>query len=397
MNFNTQAIVAAIADGVSSLAGCCFPNPTLVINRRSFKVIKLLGEGGFSFVYLVQDMATGGLYALKKIRCPFGSECVQDAMKEAEMYRTFQHENVIKVVDTCVVSDKDGSKIVYIFLPYYKRGNLLDAISANLFHHTHFSETDMLRFFKGICYGVRALHCHRLPNVPISSRDQEEASSGIEVWGSRSSMQRHGSDTSFTGLETGTGLQDMSRAHGAARTVNGLSTPQENDAVIVPFAHRDIKPANVLIADDGQTPVLMDFGSMARARIKIQTRQQALHEQDLAAEHCSMPYRAPELFDVKTGANLDEKVDIWSLGCTLYAMAYGTSPFETNQMNQGGSIALAVLNGNVRFPTDGQQDRYSSEFRDLVKSMLVVEPADRLDIHQVIDEVDVLLSRLELF
>ena len=53
---------------------------------------------GFSFVYLVQDVATGRLYALKKIRCPFGSEGVQDAMKEAEMYRTFQHENVIKVV-----------------------------------------------------------------------------------------------------------------------------------------------------------------------------------------------------------------------------------------------------------------------------------------------------------
>jgi serine/threonine kinase 16 len=24
-----------------------------------------------------------------------------------------------------------------------------------------------------------------------------------------------------------------------------------------------------------------------------------------------MPYRAPELFDVKTGKTLDEKVDIW--------------------------------------------------------------------------------------
>ncbi|KAG0085557.1 hypothetical protein BGZ93_007842 [Podila epicladia] len=395
MNLNPQAIVATITDAISSFAGCCLPNPTLYINRRSFKVIKLLGEGGFSFVYLVQDVATGRLYALKKIRCPFGSEGVQDAMKEAEMYRTFQHENVIKVVDTCVVSDKDGSKIVYIFLPYYKRGNLLDAISANLLHHTHFSEPDMLRFFRGVCYGVRALHCHRLPNVPISSREQEETNSGIEVWESRTSMRRQGSTISFTGSE-GTGLQDMSRdARGGQgeRPTNGLSAPQDNDAVIVPFAHRDIKPANVMIADDGQTPVLMDFGSMARARVKIQTRQQALHEQDLAAEQCSMPYRAPELFDVKTGATLDEKVDIWSLGCTLYAMAYGTSPFETNQMNQGGSIALAVLNGTVRFPTADQQDRYSTEFRNLVKAMLVVEPADRLDIHQVIDQVDILLSR----
>lgn len=31
-----------------------------------------------------------------------------------------------------------------------------------------------------------------------------------------------------------------------------------------------------------------------------------------------MPYRAPELFDVKTGRRLDEKVDIWvSLTLTL--------------------------------------------------------------------------------
>lgn len=43
----------------------------------------------------------------------------------------------------------------------------------------------------------------------------------------------------------------------------------------------------------------------------IHTRQQALLEQDIAAEHCTMPYRAPELFDVKTGVELDEKVDIW--------------------------------------------------------------------------------------
>jgi serine/threonine kinase 16 len=33
--------------------------------------------------------------------------------------------------------------------------------------------------------------------------------------------------------------------------------------------------------------------------------------QDIAGEHSTMPYRAPELFDVKTGKTLDEKVDIW--------------------------------------------------------------------------------------
>lgn len=271
-----------------------------------------------------------------------------------------------------MVSDKDGSKIVYIFLPYYKRGNLLDAISANLLHHTHFSEPDMLRFFRGICYGVRALHCHRLPNVPISSREDEDASnSGIEAWDSRdsrTSMRRQGSSLSFAGSESGTGLTDMSRPAADTTGGNGLGPAQDNDAVIVPFAHRDIKPANVLIADDGQTPVLMDFGSMARARVKIQTRQQALFEQDLAAEKCSMPYRAPELFDVKTGSTLDEKVDIWvrpffffcpslfALGATFFFLPLFTYPHRASYR------FCYILSVSITFPSYCLDIRYVKRY-----------------------------------
>jgi serine/threonine protein kinase len=66
-----------------------------------------------------------------------------------------------------------------------------------------------------------------------------------------------------------------------------------------------------MIADDGVTPILMDFGSCMKARIPIESRTHALLQQDIAAEHSTMAYRAPELFDVKTGIAIDEKVDIW--------------------------------------------------------------------------------------
>lgn len=45
MNFNAHALLASITHAVSQLTSCCLPNPTLYINQRSFKVIKLLGEG----------------------------------------------------------------------------------------------------------------------------------------------------------------------------------------------------------------------------------------------------------------------------------------------------------------------------------------------------------------
>lgn len=35
---------------------------------------------------------------MKKIRCTFGTETVDEAMKEVEMYKKFPHRNIIKVL-----------------------------------------------------------------------------------------------------------------------------------------------------------------------------------------------------------------------------------------------------------------------------------------------------------
>ena len=64
--------------------------------------------------------------------------------------------------------------------------------------------------------------------------------------------------------------------------------------------------------------MLMDFGSTSIARKTPKSRSDALRIQEWAAENCSMPYRAPELFEVKSQVELTESVDIWSLGCFLY-------------------------------------------------------------------------------
>eukprot|EP00975_Prorocentrum_lima_P007544 1618879-Prorocentrum_lima.AAC.1 len=63
----------------------------------------------------------------------------------------------------------------------------------------------------------------------------------------------------------------------------------------------------------------MDFGSLGVAQRSAETRRLAMAIQEEAAEQCTMPYRAPELWDVQTGSKVDEKVDIWALGALLYA------------------------------------------------------------------------------
>lgn len=372
-----------VLDLVYSLTTCisCFPSsPNLTINSRTFKILSLLGEGGFSYVYLVQD-TSGGLYALKKIRCPFGQESVSAAVKEAESYRRFSHPNLISSIDYAVVSesgsrqrtivghdenDDDASeKTVYILLPYFRRGNLQDAVNANLVNHKNFPEKTLAKLFLGVCKGVQALH-----------------------------------DYKITGPDGGGGNGRGGRGSSSQPLMNG----QEDGERGTPraYCHRDIKPGNVMISDDGLTPVLMDFGSLTPSPTPISSRTQALAVQDHAAETSTMPYRPPELFDVKTGGVIDEKVDIWSLGCLLFCALYGHSPFELATEESGGSLALAICSGAYAFPKPGKvggrkpgERDVSSGVKEIVSMCLKVEPSERPDISRLMREVERVLEELE--
>lgn len=46
---------------------------------------------------------------------------------------------------------------------------------------------------------------------------------------------------------------------------------------------------------------------------------------------------------------IDERTDIWSLGCVLYAICFFKCPYDVIY-EKGDSVALAVLSGNVDFP-----------------------------------------------
>lgn len=170
---------------------------------------------------------------------------------------------------------------------------------------------------------------------------------------------------------------------------------------------------NIMIDNDGQSPILMDLGSLAPSPIAITSRSLALAVQDTAAEHSTMPYRAPELFDVKTGSIIDTKVDIWSLGCTLYACLVGKSPFEARSEETGGSLSMCVLGGDWRFPdeksvaTQGKgkasendaskasgEGSISAPVKNIVRKCLEVEAAERPDIDELIELIKNVISEL---
>jgi len=150
-----------------------------------------------------------------------------------------------------------------------------------------------------------------------------------------------------------------------------------------PLAHRDIKPHNILLGAD-LAPVLMDFGSTAPARTTPATLQEAAYLQDTAAERSSMTYRPPELFHVATGAPVDERTDIWSLGCLLYALIYFKGPFDS-VYEKGDSVALAVQGGTIELPDAGEAARQG--LQDLVIGMTNLDINFRMDIEAVLERV----------
>uniref|UniRef100_A0A8C0C7Y4 non-specific serine/threonine protein kinase n=1 Tax=Balaenoptera musculus TaxID=9771 RepID=A0A8C0C7Y4_BALMU len=144
----------------------------------------------------------------------------------------------------------------------------------------------------------------------------------------------------------------------------------------------DLKPTNILLGDEGQ-PVLMDLGSMSQACIHVESSRQALALQDWAAQRCTISYRAPELFSVQSHCVIDERTDVWSLGCVLYAMMFGEGPYDM-VFQKGDSVALAVQN-QLSIP---QSPRHSSALQQLLTLMMTVDPQQR-------PHIPFLLSQLE--
>ena len=83
---------------------------------------------------------------------------------------------------------------------------------------------------------------------------------------------------------------------------------------------------------------------MTTATRHITSRSEALLAQEDAATHSTMPFRAPELFDVATNTHLDSKVDMWSLGCIIAELFTG-QPLFPGESEQELLEYMMELNG----------------------------------------------------
>mmetsp|Transcript_3836 Transcript_3836/g.3915 ORF Transcript_3836/g.3915 Transcript_3836/m.3915 type:complete len:466 (-) Transcript_3836:47-1444(-) len=278
------------------------------VNSKKLKELKLLGEGGYGYVYLVEDLNKEKL-ALKLMNIP-DEQTMTRIKSEINTWRTLtsQNPNIIKLIDheiETVKQTKDSTNIAVAkcLMEFSSEGTLLDYLNKS----PPLSEKEALSIVKEICLFLQDLHSC---NPPV--------------------------------------------------------------------AHRDIKPENILKFRHKYK--ICDFGSCSSQTLNYKTasKKEINKQHEEFERHSTFCYRPPEMVDKFCQYEVNTKVDIWMLGCTLFTMAYKKHPFEKAQK-------LTIINCSYNFPSRGEL--YSEKFQDLIRMMLNPNPENRPGVNFVLDIV----------
>ena len=120
------------------------------------------------------------------------------------------------------------------------------------------------------------------------------------------------------------------------------------------IVHRDIKPGNVIYNPKDKQLKITDFG-IARITDCVKTRTGSFMG--------SPSYMAPEQM---TGAHVDGRADIYSLGVSFYQLLTGTLPFKADSL---ANLAYKITNESFRPVRDVRPDLPASATRIINKAL----------------------------
>ena len=160
------------------------------------------------------------------------------------------------------------------------------------------------------------------------------------------------------------------------QSISGLRYIHTNKLI-----HRDIKPANLFLTDD-KTIKIGDFGVSAERKFS----QERINTEKSHAQRETMMigtplYMSPEIFAHQPYGS---KVDVYSLGCTIYELCFFTAPrLPLPGVNQNGEIFTDLKDMPPRFNVG----KYSNELLSIIMKMIEKDPSKRPNSEQVLQEV----------
>lgn len=155
-----------------------------------------------------------------------------------------------------------------------------------------------------------------------------------------------------------------------------------------PLLHRDIKIENVLIDSHG-TYKLCDFGLAVPYAPVPQNAHELLVLHDDILHYTTPQYRAPEMVDLARGFPIDDKLDIWALGCFLYKLCYYTTPFESPGHASMADLDRLILHASttLKIPPNQPGLTFLPRLKNVIKCCLREDPRRRPNAVQLLQEI----------
>jgi serine/threonine protein kinase len=99
------------------------------------------------------------------------------------------------------------------------------------------------------------------------------------------------------------------------------------------LVHRDLKPANVLVEEETDRPVLVDFGMVKRDPERMRLSSLESSPLSRTGELKGTPkYMAPEQAAPQRFGEVSPRTDVYALGACLYFLLTGQDPFEGDSL-----------------------------------------------------------------
>ena len=177
-------------------------------------------------------------------------------------------------------------------------------------------------------------------------------------------------------------LPPLSAARAILDAARGL-----NAASRAGLIHRDVKPSNLVLLADGRVKVT-DFGL---AKPVDPGSEPALTA--LGVVVGTPDYIAPEQ---ARGETIDERVDVYALGGTLYFLLTGVPPFRTGVPVE--DKYLKVVARHLKNPPPDARERNPAAdpaLAELARRLLAKKPAERPDYPALIAELEQIILGLE--
>ena len=310
--------------------------------------LKEIGTGSYGTVFIAKD-DKGNYYAVKRVNYDkLARKVVKEKfIREIKLTYKLNNKHIVQMIDILKTE-----KHVYIFLEYCNGETLNSFLEKYYDTYQTLIPQDIIQIFtkqiiEGLAYMAKKNCIHRdlkLENIMLTSNLTKEKENEFLK----------------TLVEKKSDLIDKIPCKKSIFAFNTFS----DDEIPQPFYFSKTFD-NIKNIMEHYTVKLIDLGFAKQ-----------VENNENITSYCGSPFQMPpEIWSLNygKGTSYNKKCDLWSLGCTLYNLAFNSFPFLGNDFKE---IYKKILNGKYAIK---QVNGLSIEFVDLICGLLKVNPEYRYD------------------